>query len=59
MLSIRTIYNIVAKYHKRISTSYLSKGCRPKEISDQQLQTGQLGRQGACESTPSCSSIWR
>ena len=36
---VRTIYNIVAKYRKRNSTSYLPKGDRPKTISDQQLQT--------------------
>ena len=39
MLSVRTIHNIVAKYRKRNSTSYLLKGDRSKKISDQQLQT--------------------
>ena len=36
---VRTIYNIVAKYRKRNSTSYLPRGDRLKKISDQQLQT--------------------
>ena len=38
-ISVRTIYNIVAKYRKRNSTSYLPKCDRPKKVSDQQLQT--------------------
>ena len=29
---VRTIYNIVAKYRKRNSTSYLPKGGRPKKF---------------------------
>ena len=29
-IPVRTIYNIVAKYHKRNSTSYFPKGVRPK-----------------------------
>ena len=39
MLSVRTIHNIVAKYRKRNSTSYLLKDDRPKKIFDQQLRT--------------------
>ena len=34
-IPVRTIYNIVAKYRKRNSTSYLPKGGRRKRISDQ------------------------
>ena len=36
---VRTIDNIVAKYRKHNSTSYLTKGPRPKNVSGQQLQT--------------------
>ena len=35
---VRTIYNIVAKYRKRNSTSDLLKGIRRKQTSNQQLQ---------------------
>ena len=36
---IGTIYNIVAKYRQRNSTSYLAKGGSTKKVSNQQLQT--------------------
>ena len=36
---VRTIYNIVAKYRKRNSTSYVLKGARRRQTADQQLRT--------------------
>jgi len=36
---VRTIYNIITRYHKHNSTNYLPKTGRPKKISDQELKT--------------------